>query len=553
MNDVLLILGRLLLGGLFVMGGIRHFFIMPAVLEMMRARGVPYPKFVLIIGSIFQLVCGVLFVLGVAMPLTAAGLIIFTIVASIMLLNFWDLEPGPAREGAMGGFLCNMALIGGLLIAAVHSAPELAELAATPTVSQSATGWDVYRIGEASAQSGINVSERAHQSLLSYKGHQYAVYFNAGLELSFARRSLPAGPWATYTLSGVTSDDPDPHYAPVLGIDRDGYLFVGYNTRNSAIKWRRSSLPEDITAWDGEQTGMTGASEISAGFPMLVNGGPTGQPLLYFYREGKSGNADLMVNVWDEAAREWSALHQPLIAGAGASPNVSPYLWGIPYAADGTLHMFWCWRDTSDGSTNFNLLYARSSDGGVTWQRSDGTSYALPVTASNAEVVDTIMPSSNFANLGHAARSDSGIPHVAYFKNDASGIPQIFHAWQADDGWSIEQVSNRTLEFSYSGKGALHLPLARPGIEVYKNGDVLIIARDREYGNGLEFYRKSNGIWNHIIAGSEDLAGWGPQWDRKLFSETNRLDLLVQAASDVVNEEMDFPVPIAVWSFTAIE
>jgi putative oxidoreductase len=110
------------LGGLFVAGGIKHFFIMPAVIEMMKTRGVPFPRLVLITGSAFQLVCGLLFVLGISVPLAAAGLIIFTIAASIMLLNFWDLEPGPAREGIMNAFLTNIALIGGLLIAAA-SAP----------------------------------------------------------------------------------------------------------------------------------------------------------------------------------------------------------------------------------------------------------------------------------------------------------------------------------------------------------------------------------------------------------------------------------------------
>jgi putative oxidoreductase len=58
-----------------------------------------------------------LFVFGVLVPFAATGLIIFTIAASIMLLNFWDHEPGPAREGLMNAFYTNIALIGGLLIA----------------------------------------------------------------------------------------------------------------------------------------------------------------------------------------------------------------------------------------------------------------------------------------------------------------------------------------------------------------------------------------------------------------------------------------------------
>jgi putative oxidoreductase len=120
-ESILWVLGRFLLGGLFVLGGIKHFFIMPAVLEMMTARGVPFPKLVLFMGSIFQLLCGSLFVLGIYIKLAATGLIIFTIAASVMLLNFWDLEPGPAREGLMNAFYTNIALIGGFLIAAGYT------------------------------------------------------------------------------------------------------------------------------------------------------------------------------------------------------------------------------------------------------------------------------------------------------------------------------------------------------------------------------------------------------------------------------------------------
>ena len=121
MNELLWILGRFLLGGLYVAGGIKHFFIMDSVLDMMKARGVPFPKLVLIAGSIFQFICGLLFMLGISMPLAAAGLIIFTVAASVMLLNFWDLDPGAAREGFMNAFLTNLALVGGLLIAAAYS------------------------------------------------------------------------------------------------------------------------------------------------------------------------------------------------------------------------------------------------------------------------------------------------------------------------------------------------------------------------------------------------------------------------------------------------
>jgi putative oxidoreductase len=117
---LLLALGRVLLGGLFVYGGIHHFFMIPQLTEVMAARGVPFPRAVLIAGSIFQAAAGALLMLGSFVPAAAFGLVVFTLLASVMLVNFWDQE-GPARQTARNVFQSNLAIIGGLLVAAAEA------------------------------------------------------------------------------------------------------------------------------------------------------------------------------------------------------------------------------------------------------------------------------------------------------------------------------------------------------------------------------------------------------------------------------------------------
>ena len=117
---VLLVVGRLLLGGLFVYGGVHHLFTIPAITDVMIARGVPAARLVLLAGSAFQFIAGLLLVIGVFVAPAALGLVVFTLAASIMLLNFWDME-GPAREAAINVWQSNLAIIGGLLIAAAHA------------------------------------------------------------------------------------------------------------------------------------------------------------------------------------------------------------------------------------------------------------------------------------------------------------------------------------------------------------------------------------------------------------------------------------------------
>lgn len=114
------ILGRLLLGLYFAAAGIHHFSAIEPLTQSMAARGVPAARAVLLIGSTFQTVCGAALILGFWPAWSALGLVLFTIVASIIFLDFWSKE-GAARESAVGTWKTNLALIGGLLIAAAHS------------------------------------------------------------------------------------------------------------------------------------------------------------------------------------------------------------------------------------------------------------------------------------------------------------------------------------------------------------------------------------------------------------------------------------------------
>lgn len=116
-SDAVLVLGRVLLGGLFVYGGIRHFFILPMLVPVVTARGVPFPRLALIAASAFQAIAGLSLMFGVFVVPAALGLVLFTLVASVTMLNFWDMT-GPERETLKGFWMSNVAIIGGLLIAA---------------------------------------------------------------------------------------------------------------------------------------------------------------------------------------------------------------------------------------------------------------------------------------------------------------------------------------------------------------------------------------------------------------------------------------------------
>jgi putative oxidoreductase len=109
-------LGYVLLGGIFVWAGIEHFLKFKAVSEGMTARGLPAAPLLLAAGSVVEFAAGLCLVLGFYRSIAAAVLAAFTVAATLMV-DFWRSE-GPEREALRSIFTLNMAVIGGLLLAA---------------------------------------------------------------------------------------------------------------------------------------------------------------------------------------------------------------------------------------------------------------------------------------------------------------------------------------------------------------------------------------------------------------------------------------------------
>lgn len=110
-------LGFILLGGVFVWAGLEHFLRFRAVTGQLGEHGFPAPVPLLAAGSTLEVTAGLCLVLGFYYrPYAAIALIVFTIAASVLALNFWRYS-GPQREGLRSIFIVNVAVVGGLLLA----------------------------------------------------------------------------------------------------------------------------------------------------------------------------------------------------------------------------------------------------------------------------------------------------------------------------------------------------------------------------------------------------------------------------------------------------
>lgn len=115
-SATLFLLGRLLLGGAFVFAGLRNIVNRTTLVGLMTTRGVPQARVALYLGIAWQVVWGVLLIVGPWTAFAAAALILFVIVATPMFNNFWD-HRGIDRANRINGFVANIALTGGFLLA----------------------------------------------------------------------------------------------------------------------------------------------------------------------------------------------------------------------------------------------------------------------------------------------------------------------------------------------------------------------------------------------------------------------------------------------------
>lgn len=112
---IALLLGRICIGGIFVIAGIQHFQHFTPPLMIMKGRGVPYAAPLLVMGSLWEIVLGALIITGFWTVPAALGLILFLIPATIIFHNFWAFD-GIARVHHMHVVMTNVMVAGGLLV-----------------------------------------------------------------------------------------------------------------------------------------------------------------------------------------------------------------------------------------------------------------------------------------------------------------------------------------------------------------------------------------------------------------------------------------------------
>lgn len=119
--DIILLVGRVLFGGFFVMGGAMHFMKLPMMTEYAQMKGAPMPKLSTILSGMVIMFAGLGVVFGVYQSLSLLALAVFLAVITPIMHAFWTVSDPNMKMLEMQMFLKNMALLGAALALYVSS------------------------------------------------------------------------------------------------------------------------------------------------------------------------------------------------------------------------------------------------------------------------------------------------------------------------------------------------------------------------------------------------------------------------------------------------
>lgn len=114
-DDVILLLGRIALGAIFVKSGFQKLMTLGAFAASLASRGVPQSSVWAVIGATVEFVGGIMIITGFRTRLASLLLILFVIGATGISHRFWEFADA-ARRAQESQFFKNLAIIGGFLL-----------------------------------------------------------------------------------------------------------------------------------------------------------------------------------------------------------------------------------------------------------------------------------------------------------------------------------------------------------------------------------------------------------------------------------------------------
>ncbi len=398
----------------------------------------------------------------------------------------------------------------------------------------------ITEVDSAWASNTVNTVVFRKNSLVSYKDTQFISFYDKETYVVLGKRKQGSKQWILKRTT-YKGNAADAHNCISMMVDGDGFLHLAWDHHNNPLRYCRSIKPGSLDMT--EKIPMTGKTENSVSYPEFYKM-PDGN-LLFFYRDGGSGRGNLVINKYNKATKQWTQLHSNLIDGEGKR---NAY-WQICTDSKGTIHVSWVWRESPDVASNHDICYARSKDGGKTWEKTTGEKYSLPITAANAEYALRISQKSELINQTSMFSDSQGNPYIAsYWCDTGTTVPQYHLVYLLNKQWQVQNLGFRNTAFSLSGQGTKRIPISRPQLVVSNSGKKISVAmlfRDAERDNKVSVALSRNILdkkWELHDLTTYSVGSWEPSYDTELWNQTRRLNIFVLHTEQADSEgKTNFP------------
>ncbi len=269
----------------------------------------------------------------------------------------------------------------------------------------------------------LNGESFQQEGILTYNGYQYTAFWNTNRAVVMARRALPDGGWQKFEFTDYHNTTDDAHNTISLGVcPNDGTLHIAFDHHGDNLHYRKSQQgfmtdPANANWSSGSFSAVTGTltsgTVTAVTYPRFVTT-PQGN-MLFEYRYGTSGSGDQYLYEYNGNSHSWTSLGKYI---DGISYSINAYPHGLAYGKNSSrLHVAWCWRETSNASTNHDLLYIYSDDNGRTWKNNNGSTVGTTGSSfvnknSSGIKVWTINQNRGLINQEHMAVDNNGRVHV---------------------------------------------------------------------------------------------------------------------------------------------
>ena len=387
--------------------------------------------------------------------------------------------------------------------------------------------------GKGWANNSVNAVIFRKNSLVTFRDTQFIAYYDQDQYMVVGKRKTGSPKWVLKRTS-YRGNAADAHNSISIMTDGNGFLHVSWDHHNNELRYCKSVSPGSLKLT--EKQFMTGSDEKRVSYPEFYKM-PDGN-LLFFYRNGASGQGNLVINRYNLKTSKWERLHSNLISGEGKR---NAY-WQAFVDHKGTVHISWVWRESPDVASNHDMAYACSRDGGVTWEKTNGEKYQLPITEASAEYALKIPQNSELINQTSMSADKNGNPYIAsYWRKNGSDIPQYHVIWFDGSRWQSVELDFRKTPFSLSGAGTKRIPISRPQLMMDNKGSSggLLIFRDEERGSKVSAVKIKNlekKKWKVKDLTTASVGSWEPTFDTELWKEKGILNLFLQHVQQVDSE-----------------